>query len=308
MTTIRILGALAGALLATSMASAATSPSALCRAGKNDAVGALATCRYEAHARYGTTGNAPRRDNDLARCAARFTQTMARLEARAEAVDWSCPSVGDAGGLHDFVARWTDDVAAALDGTSPLDDPPQGGRLRTGQNACWNQAGTQIACTGTGQDADVRAGLSRAFIDLGNGTILDTRTGLTWEKHSDDGSIHDMDDEYVWADAFQKIAALNAMRFGGYDDWRLPNVNELYSLVSYATEYPTLPLDFSHACAPGCTVLTCSCSEAEGGTYWSSTTVPAGNGFVLIGWFTEGRIHVARHEATIAVRAVRGGL
>jgi hypothetical protein len=306
MTTTRIIGVLAGALLATGMAWAA-SPSDLCRAGKNDATGALATCRYKALARYGSTGNATRRDQDLARCATRFTQTMQRLEAKAEAVDWSCPSVGEAADVHDFVARYTDDVAASLDG-APLAGAPQGSRLRTGQNACWNQAGTQIACAGTGQDADVRAGLSRFFIDLGNGTILDTRTGLTWEKHSDDGSIHDMDDQYLWGDAFQKIATLNAIRFGGHDDWRMPNVNELYSLVSYETEYPTIPLDFRHACTPGCTVLTCSCSEDDGSTYWSSTTWAPDSRFVLIVWFSKGMIHVAQPGATIAVRAVRGGL
>jgi len=57
-----------------------------------------------------------------------------------------------------------------------------------------------------------------------------------WEKLSDDGSIHDKDTTYTWANAFAtKVAALNAGGgFAGYTDWRVPNVNELQSIVNYA--------------------------------------------------------------------------
>ena len=36
------------------------------------------------------------------------------------------------------------------------------------------------------------------FVDNGDGTITDTKTGLQWEKKSDDGTIHDQDDTYTW--------------------------------------------------------------------------------------------------------------
>ena len=63
-------------------------------------------------------------------------------------------------------------------------------------------------------------------MDNGDGTITDTKTGLMWEKLSDDGSIHDKDTAYTWANAFAvKVATLNGGGgFAGHTDWRVPNV------------------------------------------------------------------------------------
>ena len=76
-----------------------------------------------------------------------------------------------------------------------------------------------------------------------------------WEKLGDDGSIHDKDAATLWADAFaMKIATLNATLFGGYNDWRLPNVNELQSLANYSGVSPTVHAPFDTGCVAGCTV------------------------------------------------------
>jgi hypothetical protein len=37
------------------------------------------------------------------------------------------------------------------------------------------------------------------FVDNGDGTVTDTRTGLMWEQKTDDGSIHDKDNVYTWS-------------------------------------------------------------------------------------------------------------
>lgn len=80
------------------------------------------------------------------------------------------------------------------------------------------------------------ASLSKNFAnykDNGDGTISDLVTGLMWEKTIDknnDGKI----------DAFDKMIYTNALnnakncKTGGYTDWRLPTIKELYSLINFS--------------------------------------------------------------------------
>jgi hypothetical protein len=309
MTTRPYAGALIAALIVTTAAASfAADPSQVCRSDKNKAAGKLARCRYEAHARYMLTHNATRRAADLARCETRFGVSWQSAEAKAEAEDWSCPKTGDEADTRDFVAHYTDHVSDALGG-APLENEPHAWRLRTGVTDCWNAAGQQIPCAGTGQDGELQTGLSPFYLDLGE-TILDTRTGLMWEKHTDDGSIHDMDEQYTWSGAFDKVETLNAIRFAGYDDWRVPNANELYSVVDLGTEFPATSIAFNWGCVPGCSYLTCSCWDHEfgHGTTWSSTTLTPYPGFAVILWGSSGHLHLARAGATLNVRAVRGGI
>ncbi len=104
----------------------------------------------------------------------------------------------------------------------------------TGQTTCWNSAGQVISCTGTGQDGDIQAVATLVYTGNGDGTITDNNTKLVWEKQSGGGSIHDIDNVYTWADAFAvHVAGLNAANFAGHNDWRLPNVKELLSIIDY---------------------------------------------------------------------------
>jgi hypothetical protein len=55
---------------------------------------------------------------------------------------------------------------------------------KTGQNLCYNTAGTLIACAGTGQDGDTQMGAAQTdplFTDNGT-TITDKVYGMTWQK------------------------------------------------------------------------------------------------------------------------------
>jgi hypothetical protein len=64
-----------------------------------------------------------------------------------------------------------------------------------------------------------------------------------WEKLSDDGSVHDQDTTYEWSppsSVFDKANDLNTMAFAGYTDWRLPNINELQSIVDYGAASPAV--------------------------------------------------------------------
>ncbi len=152
----------------------------------------------------------------------------------------------------------------------------------------------------------MEAGLTGAYTDNGDGTITDTRTGLTWEKLSDDDSVHDQDDTYTWDDAFAfKVAALNGMTFAGHTDWRVPNVNELQSIASYGAVSPAVSAALSTACVADCTVLTCSCTPAS--NFWSSTTNqdnPIGAWSV---GFADGSVYPFSKISENSVRAVRGG-
>ncbi|MBA7494398.1 hypothetical protein ES702_04973 [subsurface metagenome] len=80
----------------------------------------------------------------------------------------------------------------------------------------------------------VRGGqFTNSVIDNGNGTITDMSTGLMWEVKDDgDGTPnyenpHDADNTYNWEDA---LSLCENLTLAGYDDWRLPNINELLSL------------------------------------------------------------------------------
>ena len=86
-----------------------------------------------------------------------------------------------------------------------------------------------------------------------------------WKKLSDDGSIHDKDTTYTWTNAFAtKVAALNGGGgFAGYTDWRVPNRNELESLVNVGAVNPAVFPAFNTSCAPACTVLICSCTASN---------------------------------------------
>jgi hypothetical protein len=183
----------------------------------------------------------------------------------------------------------------------------RGQRLRTGQTQCHSDTGAPIDCAATGQDGERNSGLPRTYVDNGDGTISDTNTGLMWEKLSDDGSVHDKDDVYTWAEALSvKVAALNSgAGFAGHTDWRLPNVNELQSLSNYGVSRPAVNAVFNTSCAPSCTVNTCSCTQSL--NYWSvSTLAPFPTGAWQV-WFFDGDVYFELKTRVYYVRLVRGG-
>ena len=174
----------------------------------------------------------------------------------------------------------------------------------TGQTGCWNSGGLSILCTNTGQDGDIQAGATLSYTDNGDGTITDNNTGLVWEKKSDDGTIHDQDTTYTWANAVTvHIAGLSTANFAGHNDWRLPNIKELQSIVNYDNLPPAVSSEFDNNCVAACPVTTCSCTAT--GPYWSSTS-SAGNPAVVwtvsfgFGVGGAGKFELRR------VRAVRG--
>ncbi len=181
-----------------------------------------------------------------------------------------------------------------------------GGLLKTGQTTSY----------GPGSDGDLRKGVARSYTDNGDGTITDNVTGLMWEKKSDDGSIHDMDNTYTWGMDTSPytmdgtmvtvfLAALNAGGgFAGHTDWRIPNRFELESLLDLENAPPMVNLAFNTGCTGGCTVTTCSCTQAN--VYWSSTT-PQNPVHAWYVTFFDGYVYANYKSGNGYVRAVRGG-
>ena len=118
--------------------------------------------------------------------------------------------------------------------------PPTSGVIqlpKTGQTTCYDTDGNVIDCTVTGQDGEIQAGVEwpePRFTENNDGTITDNLTGLMWLK---DGNCFG----YMnWQNALNTLADFNTnpTNYSCQDytathtDWRLPNVNELESLVN----------------------------------------------------------------------------
>jgi hypothetical protein len=73
-----------------------------------------------------------------------------------------------------------------------------------------------------GQDAQYHVN-EPSYVDNGDGTITDMNTGLMWQQ--DPGSKMSL------AEAEENLKTFN---LAGYDDWRIPSIKELYSLIIFS--------------------------------------------------------------------------
>ena len=302
METIRWTGALAVLMLAA--AAHAATPEQTCRSAKNKEAGNYADCILKAEAKFALKGDPGAQASAHQRCFDKYVAKWTQIEDR---IGGACASANDRLPVVEHLYQATGDVAAAFAG-APL--AGQARPLRTGQTGCWNAAGQAVACAGTGQDGEVQSGALRRYVDNGDGTITDATTGLMWEKLSDDTGIHDKDNVYTWTNAFAyKIAILNQEKFAGHDDWRVPNVTELQSIVSYGAVGPAVDAAFNTGCAQWCTVLNCSCTlGATTFSFWSSTAFqPAPSNVMSVSFYTGVVDRNTAATQPFHVRAVRGG-
>ena len=124
------------------------------------------------------------------------------------------------------------------------------------------------------------------FVDNGNGTVTDTVTGLMWQKETAPGT-------YTWQQALEYAENLT-FPANGYTDWRLPNRNELQTLVDYSNYNPAIyPVFRPHTVSS---------------YYWSSTTSADHASYALRVNFNSGFL-AGRHKSANSyyVRAVRSG-
>ena len=75
------------------------------------------------------------------------------------------------------------------------------------------------------------------FTDNGDGTVTDLKTMLMWFK---DASVLE---GYMYMEAVDACTMYPIWSFAGYDDWRLPSMPELMSLIDKSQSDPALPPD-----------------------------------------------------------------
>lgn len=75
-----------------------------------------------------------------------------------------------------------------------------------------------------GQDAQYQ-GNAPSYRNNGDGTISDLNTGLMWQKTP--GA------KLTWEQAVASVGDFNQQGLGGYQDWRLPTIKELYSIIEF---------------------------------------------------------------------------
>ena len=128
---------------------------------------------------------------------------------------------------------------------------------------------------------------SQNFVDNNDGTVTDLNTGLMWQK--------DCSTKTFWDDALSHCENLS---LGGYDDWRLPNIKELLSIVDFTKHNYALNTNYF--------------IDITTEDFWSSTSyVYSWTDYACVVDFSYGAVvirgkgHISYHKNTVI--AVRGG-
>ncbi len=102
------------------------------------------------------------------------------------------------------------------------------------------------------------------FSDNGDDTITDSATGLMWTQ-DDSGS------GLTWEEALAWVETQNNANYRGCNDWRLPNVKELQSIVDYSRS-PDTTNSAAIDSLFNVTAITNEAGNTDYPFYWSSTT------------------------------------
>lgn len=163
----------------------------------------------------------------------------------------------------------------------------------TGQTTCTNATGAIIACAGTGQDGELRAGVAwpnpRFVVGTGAtvGCVTDNLTGLMWMREPNTTFP-----TTTWINALNNANDLNLC---GFTDWRLPNINELESLINSESADTTIFLS------------TQGFIGVQVGDYWSSSSLARNAAIAWIVNMNVGDVSVRSKSNSSYVWPVRAG-
>lgn len=132
------------------------------------------------------------------------------------------------------------------------------------------------------------------FRDNGDGTVSDGATGLTWKRCAEGLSGADCAtgsaERLSWEQALQRG---EDAEFAGFSDWRLPNKNELASLVEQRCFDPAIDLQ--------------SFPSTPSSWFWSSSPYAFHPDSAWIVHFYSGIVYGSHKYFASRVRLVRGG-
>ena len=153
------------------------------------------------------------------------------------------------------------------------------------------------------------------FIEHGNGTVTNAKTGLMWKKCSEGQKGENCTGTaqvYTWNNAMQYFKQVS---FAGYNDWRMPTRKELRTLVYCSNAIPQQEA----------WIHRCSGKNNRGGEYqhptinlsvfpktipewyWSSSAYAGHNDYIYSVYFNRGNDSKYGRGNKGYVRLVRGG-
>ena len=124
--------------------------------------------------------------------------------------------------------------------------------------------------------------LSAGYVRNSDQTVTDTKTCLMWQDNEDAKTV-----TKNWQDAINYCANLT---LANHNDWRLPNYNELESIVDLSKYNPSIDPTFQNVVSSG---------------YWSSTTRASNIDYAWFIYFNSGSDYRYRKSTTFYVRCVR---
>jgi hypothetical protein len=127
------------------------------------------------------------------------------------------------------------------------------------------------------------------FTDNGDDTVTDNLTGLMWTKNA-----NMYGDTMNWQEALDYVTTMNNVIIFGYDDWRLPNYRELFSLIDVENFDPALPSGHPF-------------TNVQNGIYWSSTTYAGLTDNAWSVYVGDGIVSFGNKSVGYYVWPVRGG-
>lgn len=129
------------------------------------------------------------------------------------------------------------------------------------------------------------------FCDHGDGTITDTRTGLMWMRSAVGQTW--IGDTAVGNASYHKFESSLELpsTYVGYDDWRLPSLSELQSLIEPRWEAPTIDI--------------CAFPNTRRSYFLTSSRVAEDESLIWRVNFADGKMDAGSLEAAVQIRFVR---